>query len=808
MKILHISDLHVTAPNKSLRQVWMSVRAGFTRAGFDRFNFVVVSGDLSQSATTQEFDALLAFTKGDILPLVDGDPARVIFVPGNHDVDWRHPIADRRTFSNIRSRAELDELEAVFKAIKRAPQDSDHRIAFSPYGHLELLKLQGVAEYAARMQKVQAFLDVFYEKAPADPDDKRFELLKDPEEGADWSAHVFPAANIAFYGLNSCHRNDLHWQGAHFNPEALAEVSGHVSRLRRKHRDMQMVAVWHHGFVSERGRPDRLTLEDVGELINAGFSVGMHGHTHKADQQIVRLLKNRIAIISTGSLGAGHSQRPGAIGNQFSIVTVKPDRVQSDVFSLDDQNRQYALTGTNFFRPSRIEEDLGIESTAQSHCRTWTIDKQGVATVEVELDGVRIADQLVLALLSPPYCSASYDPTAAVDSGNLQVDNKRLRDGRVRCAVSRPEAKFDRLSWSYRASNCVALTLAELGLLPDRRTIFPNLPPHHETRCHTIRFECDLLTLRMVLPQGFAISAKAIPIVERQIDRADEAHWERVQSEERRCKVSGDPGDLAVELAVTHPMVGCRYSIAYAPSSAGGILTRPALQLANRLLEECRSRIPTESEKDSLSKALSSVVVDALQEAVPDIQPKNLLLGKDDAWTGYVWDNERRTLFPAFGQFRPRTWERSFSAGNGIAGHAFRFHRPASWHVKDEASSCIHVRTTGNYEWVIAFPLQAAINGPAIGVVALAGTDGDDPLNRRLLALVQYVSAKEQQGHETDPEQETLLDQIGTKINVAFWVLLARDGRLQPQDHRFAKSVLESIRAGSPGFDTENPPQT
>ena len=148
------------------------------------------------------------------------------------------------------------------------------------------------------------------------------------------------------------------------------------------------------------------------------------------------------------------------------------------------------------------------------------------------------ADQLVLALLSPPYCSASYDPHA-VDSGNLQVDNKRLRDGRVRCAVSRPEAKFDRLSWSYRASNCVALTLAELGLLPDRRTIFPNLPPHHETRCHTIRFECDLLTLRMVLPQGFAISAKAIPIVERQIDRADEAHWERVQSEERAA--SGGP---------------------------------------------------------------------------------------------------------------------------------------------------------------------------------------------------------------------------------------------------------------------------
>ena len=89
MKILHLSDLHVTHDGRELNQLWGRARPAV--AGL-RFDFVVISGDLTQRAAPTEYAKLKRFLEAEIEPLVVGDRAavktRVVIVPGNHDVDW------------------------------------------------------------------------------------------------------------------------------------------------------------------------------------------------------------------------------------------------------------------------------------------------------------------------------------------------------------------------------------------------------------------------------------------------------------------------------------------------------------------------------------------------------------------------------------------------------------------------------------------------------------------------------------------------------------------------------------------------
>ncbi len=712
-------------------------------------------------------------------------------------MDWTAEFAEPVQMSHIKDRADLEQLEKTFKAVSKSPQDCGHRVALSRFGHLELLKIDPTA-YRNRLTTAQAFLDAFYDGSLTKPTgvSKHFELMADPIEGKDWSAHVFPSSNVAFFGLNSCHLNDTYWHGAHFNPEALANVTSRVASLKRLHKDMQFVAVWHHGFVSERGRPDRLTLEDIGDLLNAGFVAGFHGHTHKADQQIVDLLRTRIAIISTGSLGAGASERPGAVGNQFSIVTLKPGRIRSDVFSLDDQNKQYSGGHHRSFSISPRDRIRISEVAVATHERTWTVREDGISQVSVKLTTVRTDDRVVLAQLCPPFCNTLFDKQAVVDRGYLPVSETVMADGKIRYTVSPPATSYDDLSWQYSVSNAIALTQADLSIVPNRPSLFPNLPQRFETRGHTVKMETERLILRIVLPSPYSAVEKVGVQVEKQITVADEIHWERVPSEERRCTI--ETTKEVLELAVSYPVVGYRYSIIYIPPTVGEPLRRAVLQLGGRLIEQCRLRVRSDANR-SLSSALQSAVRDVFSGVFSDVVPENgaaeLLLGEEDGWIAHVWDHRDRTLYPIFGQFSPRAWGRTFRAGNGVAGHAFRFAKAAFWYLGDEGiGSCVYeqaVRT--NCEWILAIPIQVKPQGAAIAVVSFSGTASAHPLNRRLFSLVQHLSAKSDGEPGLSSKDQDDLDSLATQLNVSFWQLLEKGAWLQPADRRYAREIVSAF---------------
>lgn len=90
MRILHISDLHPTRDEHNLDDLWCTVEIEIKSFIKDeKLDFIVVSGDLSQSAEITEYANLKKLAFRSFLPLLkEHDPRRIIFVPGNHDVQW------------------------------------------------------------------------------------------------------------------------------------------------------------------------------------------------------------------------------------------------------------------------------------------------------------------------------------------------------------------------------------------------------------------------------------------------------------------------------------------------------------------------------------------------------------------------------------------------------------------------------------------------------------------------------------------------------------------------------------------------
>ena len=87
MRILHLSDLHRAGSTETLKAIWGGPQSALRKLpeAEQRFDLIVVSGDLSAAAQPTEYRELHEFAATSLLPLLR-DPearARIIFVPGN-----------------------------------------------------------------------------------------------------------------------------------------------------------------------------------------------------------------------------------------------------------------------------------------------------------------------------------------------------------------------------------------------------------------------------------------------------------------------------------------------------------------------------------------------------------------------------------------------------------------------------------------------------------------------------------------------------------------------------------------------------
>src|SRR5262245_41327290 len=86
--ILHLSDLHRT-PNDLETQLRILRETAVKHAVPDRYDFVVVSGDLVDRPTEAEYKNRLSFIAKHLRPLLrTNEERRIVVVPGNHDVAY------------------------------------------------------------------------------------------------------------------------------------------------------------------------------------------------------------------------------------------------------------------------------------------------------------------------------------------------------------------------------------------------------------------------------------------------------------------------------------------------------------------------------------------------------------------------------------------------------------------------------------------------------------------------------------------------------------------------------------------------
>jgi len=95
-RIVHLSDLHLSADKSALRHRWRSwvgksqsknlvnLQAVLRDMASREIDHLILTGDLTNGAKPEEFEALKA-ALGDY-----ADPDRLTLIPGNHDLSYRH----------------------------------------------------------------------------------------------------------------------------------------------------------------------------------------------------------------------------------------------------------------------------------------------------------------------------------------------------------------------------------------------------------------------------------------------------------------------------------------------------------------------------------------------------------------------------------------------------------------------------------------------------------------------------------------------------------------------------------------------
>jgi len=98
IRILHLSDLHLGAdadPLVRLQPLVRDLQDEEGGLGFDHVDYLVVSGDLTNRASVEEFEQVYRFLSA-LIKRLKMTAARCIIVPGNHGLSWDHEVYEWR----------------------------------------------------------------------------------------------------------------------------------------------------------------------------------------------------------------------------------------------------------------------------------------------------------------------------------------------------------------------------------------------------------------------------------------------------------------------------------------------------------------------------------------------------------------------------------------------------------------------------------------------------------------------------------------------------------------------------------------
>ena len=321
LSILHISDLH-RPRNKSTRN---DVLLDSLENDCRHFSaeedpkvrapdLIVVSGDIVQGISSdvpepekclrEQYDEAADFLTRLAGRFVGGDRNRVIIVPGNHDVSVYH-LEKSLELVDILPDRKKELINQLF-----LPESS---LRWS-WRELNLYKIVDPALYIQRMAAFAQFYSSFYNG------ERTYDL--DPAKQLD--IFDYPEFDLTIVGFSSCYNNDIYNRQGAIHPGCIAEAG---TRLRhRSFTGRLLMAVWHHNTEGPPARFDYMDPDLIQNLLDRGFSLGLHGHQHRPQYLDTRFrhgIERKITVISAGTLCGGPNFKHGRAYNVIELSTAE-----------------------------------------------------------------------------------------------------------------------------------------------------------------------------------------------------------------------------------------------------------------------------------------------------------------------------------------------------------------------------------------------------------------------------------------------------------------------------------------------------
>ncbi|MCP3060966.1 metallophosphoesterase [Myxococcus sp. K38C18041901] len=286
IKILHISDLHRTNDEKvSNPEVLNDLLAAIRTFNDGPFDLIVLSGDITQEATEDEFKEAEQFLDDLATKLMNGVRERIIVVPGNHDINWK--AASAGNFKLTRG---------------TVPEDGKQRpgLVVVPNGYI--LPTEETAQ-----QAISNFRDSyhrFYKTNYPSVTQERFQFLE-PKD--------LPIGILALDTIIGMH---------HFSDTPHVDRTALIDGLQKAQATAKrFIAVGHHGPIRLRNQHDGVEGWCLERLLDGQAAMYLHGHVHET--QISHFSRDGIVgipCIGVGSLVAGPRQRPESSARQYHVI--------------------------------------------------------------------------------------------------------------------------------------------------------------------------------------------------------------------------------------------------------------------------------------------------------------------------------------------------------------------------------------------------------------------------------------------------------------------------------------------------------
>lgn len=299
IRILHLSDLHITADEDPVTRLQPLVadlqdkEGGF---GFERLDYLVLSGDLTNRATAAEFEKVPQLIS-QLIAQFELSAERCIIVPGNHDLSWEQQVYDWRLARQV-----------DLKDTKKHPEGS-----YVKQGDGYLVRLDD--KYPARFEEFSKFYHALVQQPYP---------LKTDEQGLSF---FFPETRLQFLTLNSAWEIDEFFKArSSINGSAISSMLLKADEQLKlaKGAPVLRFAVWHHPVTGNEkivsdAFLERLRQEDV--------RLCLHGHVHEERADLIGYPHptRKLHVIGAGSFGAVAKDRPESTPRLYNLIEVARD---------------------------------------------------------------------------------------------------------------------------------------------------------------------------------------------------------------------------------------------------------------------------------------------------------------------------------------------------------------------------------------------------------------------------------------------------------------------------------------------------